>query len=194
MGSVRHMTTTRIRGAIVVGVAALVGVGASGCSDTGKVTVGKSVAQATTTVTEEPTTTERLATTTSTPPDDDLTTTTGGADSSGGGGSAATSDQDAVDVSWSSSPGEFRGQDGLKVAYECPAGGTIHALWGTGPFTDDSSVCTAGVFVGLITFESGGRVVIEIAPGATTYEGATAHGVESGSYGSWGGSFEVLGG
>ena len=101
-------------------------------------------------------------------------------------------DEDALDNSWVASAGEYRGQDGLRVAYNCPAGGTLASLWGTGPFTDDSSVCTAGVFLGLITTEGGGRIVIEIAPGQDAYAAGEGHGVAAASYGTWAGSFDIV--
>lgn len=168
-------------GALVLGVAA--------CGDTGKITVaGESTPLSTTTTIESdvdttvPTTAPE--TTTSTPADDVTTTLMGGP-----GGAAGPADQDATDNSWTASPGEFRGQDGLRVAYTCPPGGPIASLWGTGPFTDDSSVCTAGVFAGLITVEGGGRVVVEIAPGAESYATGEANGVTAQQYGTWAGSF-----
>jgi hypothetical protein len=65
-------------------------------------------------------------------------------------------------------------------------------LWGTDLYTDDSSVCVAGVHAGRITLQGGGAVVIEIRPGATAYAGSTRNGVDSAGYGEWGGSFVVL--
>lgn len=62
-------------------------------------------------------------------------------------------------------------------------------MWGTDVYTNDSSVCTAAVHAGLIDFEAGGVVVIEMRPGESSYIGTTANGVTTQSYGSWGGSF-----
>ena len=62
-------------------------------------------------------------------------------------------------------------------------------MHGTGTYTDDSSICTAAVHAGLITLANGGKVTIEIAPGANSYSGTTANGVTSSSYDSWSGSF-----
>jgi hypothetical protein len=50
-------------------------------------------------------------------------------------------------------------------------------------------VCTAAVHIGLIDLERGGEVEYEIQPGLDHYEPATAHGVTSAEYGSYGGSF-----
>lgn len=177
-------------------VAGLVLVGATGaCAEGGKITIGEAG--------EPPTTTAPGSDATTMPDVTSETTTT-----VGGGGSATTTvpggapgadgagvpdaDEDALDNSWVASPGEYRGQDGLRVAYNCPAGGTLASLWGTGPFTDDSSVCTAGVFLGLITTEGGGRIVIEIAPGQDAYAAGEGHGVAAASYGTWAGSFDIV--
>jgi hypothetical protein len=103
----------------------------------------------------------------------------GGQAGSGGGGSS---------VDWYSSATEHRGQDGIRFDYDCPAG-SPGSIWGTDLYTDDSSVCTAAVHVGLITADTGGRVTIEIRPGASAYTGSLRFGVESREYESWMGSY-----
>lgn len=103
-----------------------------------------------------------------------------------------TPDTVHVDASWAAHATYYRGQDSLTVAYDCPANGNHHSLWGVDVYTDDSSVCTAGVHAGKITFASGGRVVIEIRPGEESYESSTRNGVTSSSWPSWPGSFIVL--
>jgi hypothetical protein len=90
---------------------------------------------------------------------------------------------------WLAKAAQYRGQNGTKVTLDCPANGTHASIWGTETYTDDSSVCNAAVQVGLITFESGGKVEIEIAPGLDAYTGGVANGVDSANYGAWGGSF-----
>jgi hypothetical protein len=62
-------------------------------------------------------------------------------------------------------------------------------VWGTGIYTDDSSICSAAAHAGLITARSGGQVTIKIRPGAKSYNGANRNGVSSQRYGSWKGSF-----
>lgn len=84
---------------------------------------------------------------------------------------------------------DHRGQDGTEVKFDCPAGGTLDTIWGTEIYTDDSSVCTAAVHVGLITVDDGGKVTIEIGPGQDSYDAAEANGVTSIYYGAWDGSF-----
>lgn len=95
---------------------------------------------------------------------------------------------------WNTQANQLRGQNGQRYAYDCPAGGTLSGrLWGTGVYTDDSSVCTAAVHAGLITPEQGGRVIIEIRPGAASYQGSSRYGVTSRDYGAFAGSFVFVG-
>jgi phage baseplate assembly protein gpV len=95
-------------------------------------------------------------------------------------------------ISWRESAGELRGQDGTELALNCAAGGEASAVWGTGIYTDDSSICTAAVHAGLVTFENGGLVTIEILPGQTQYRATERNGVETRGFGSWGGSFAFV--
>ncbi len=92
-------------------------------------------------------------------------------------------------IDWSTSAASYRGMNGMRLAFNCPAGGSPGSVWGTDLFTDDSSVCSAGVHVGLITLAGGGVVVIEIRPGAPAYYGTFRNGITSRDYGNWTGSF-----
>lgn len=128
------------------------------------------------------------------------TTTTTVVDAGGSGAGetpstvgAVSADEVSHDDSWWASPGEFRGRDGLRVQYTCPSGGALSPVWGTGPFTDDSSVCSAAVFAGRITLAVGGRVVVRISPGEDSYATGTRHGVTTEDYGIWAGSFDIVG-
>lgn len=94
--------------------------------------------------------------------------------------------------SWSVNVSARRGQNGTEVTVNCSADGTAGSVWGSGPYTDDSSVCTAGVHSGAITLADGGAVTVEIQPGQESYEGSTANGVTSSDYGGYGGSFVVV--
>ena len=93
--------------------------------------------------------------------------------------------------SWSQSVSAYQGQTGKQVTVVCSSHGTLGSVWGSGPYTDDSSVCTAAVFAGLITTANGGTVLVQITPGQNSYKGSTAHGVTTADYGSWGGSFAL---
>ena len=96
-------------------------------------------------------------------------------------------------ASWSTTASDMRGQAGT-IAYDCPPspatppGGSV---WGSGPYTDDSRVCKAGVHAGAISTQ-GGRVLIQMRPGQNRYVGSTRNGIQTSDYGSWGGSFVVL--
>lgn len=108
------------------------------------------------------------------------------ADEPGGSGGGAS---EQVDADWATTAADHRGQDGKTFDYVCPPNGTPNTIWGVETYTDDSSVCTAAVHVGLITVEEGGTVTIEIGPGQDTYETGIANDITSSSYGSWDGSF-----
>ncbi|QYG95473.1 hypothetical protein HC251_09085 [Iamia sp. SCSIO 61187] len=174
----------------------------AGCSDDG----GDADADATTTTEAADDTTEAAedeTTTTaadegddegedgSTTTEADETTETTAPDTSGEGqeGTGAP-DAEQPDVSWDLDAVEHRGDDGKRIAYLCPPDGDPSAtVWGTGTYTDDSSVCAAAVHAGIINPIEGGRVIIEIAPGEESYEGTEANGVASQDYAEWAGSF-----
>ena len=70
-------------------------------------------------------------------------------------------------------------------------GNTSGPLWGTGTFTDDSSISTAAVHAGLVENGKLGFVRVTILPGREKYDGSASHGVTSQSWSSHGGSFKV---
>jgi hypothetical protein len=160
----------------VAAVAGMVLVGCGGDSDSDAEVVG----EAGSSTTEQATTTAEGGSTDSTAPE-----TSGGGEGTGG------VDEEAPDVEWGTNASQYRGQDGLRVAFDCPPNetGATHTVWGTDTYTDDTSVCMAAVHAGLITPEEGGRVVIEIAPGEESYTGSEANGVTSLDYGAWDGSY-----
>ncbi len=97
-----------------------------------------------------------------------------------------------TNASWATTVTDLRGRAG-RFAFDCPPnpGRTGRGVWGSGPYTDDSSVCMAGVHAGAIGF-GGGRVVIEMRPGQTNYGASQRNGVSSSDYGAWSGSFAVI--
>src|SRR4051794_31785057 len=104
-------------------------------------------------------------------------------------GSAAAADGSG----WSANATAFRGQNGQQKIFDCPKFGTIRSIWGTDQYTDDSSVCTAGVHAGVISLAGGGTVTIEIRPDAGSYSASTRNRVTSGSWGTYQGSFVIVG-
>jgi hypothetical protein len=82
---------------------------------------------------------------------------------------------------------------GTRLRFACTPGGTAGPVWGTDVYTDDSSACTAAVHAGLISFDRGGVVVLEVRGGQDEYSSSNRNGVASGSWGQWGGSFVFVG-
>lgn len=154
--------------ALVVAIVAACGGGAA--TDESTTTVPASTATeaavATTTTAAAPTTSEALVTTT-------------------------VPDDTALRAAWALTAVEHRGDEGAKFTYECPPSNAliVYSVWGTGTYTDDSSVCTAGVHAGLITIEDGGTLTIEMRPGEAAYDGTVANGITSGDWGAWSSSF-----
>ena len=113
--------------------------------------------------------------------------------SSGGPSSGPAGMVTTTEASWSTNAREHRGRSG-RFAFDCPAnpGGSGGGVWGSGPYTDDSSVCTAGVHAGVITYERGGRVIVGPRPGQNRYAGSDRNGVRTSDYGQYAGSFVVV--
>ncbi len=82
---------------------------------------------------------------------------------------------------------------GATGSVECAPGGVTGAVWGTGTYTSDSSICTAAVHFGWITQAEGGTVSFRQVGGMDAYQGSDQNGVTSSDYGSWGSSFQITG-
>ena len=100
-----------------------------------------------------------------------------------------TDEHPAAGWGWHVSPRDRRSAVGQLFEYVCPPDGGLSDIWGTDVYTDDSSICTAAVHVGLILRETGGRVTILIRPGLDHYRGSIRNGIVSTDYGPWAGSF-----
>ena len=92
-------------------------------------------------------------------------------------------------TTWEASATSLNGKDGETMTLACSPGGEPHTIWGSDIYTSDSSICTAAVHSGLITFQQGGTVTIEMRPGRKLYGASERNGVTSGDYGSWQQSF-----
>lgn len=95
-------------------------------------------------------------------------------------------------IAWDKDAREWNGKNNWTYTVTLPAGGSEFEIWGTDIYTDDSSIGTAAVHKGLITFVDGGTVTIRILPGEDSYTGTLRNGVTSQDYGSWDGSFEFV--
>ncbi len=86
--------------------------------------------------------------------------------------------------------GPFPSQ-GESYLCKCPSGFAPRSLWGSGPYTGDSDVCTAALQSGVIT-KDGGPVLLKAAPGQDSYAGSTQNGVTSFDWGGYGRSFQPV--
>lgn len=76
----------------------------------------------------------------------------------------------------------------------CPPGAGTGTVWGSGPYTADSSICRAAVHAGVIEAAQGGRVSVRPAPGCPGYKGTTSHAVKTQRWKSYEASFFFAGG
>jgi hypothetical protein len=90
---------------------------------------------------------------------------------------------------WVANASNRRGQLGTSFVHNCPPGGAPRTVWGSGPYTDDSSICTAAVHAGRINQATGGPVTVFIHPGRPRYQGTSANGISSSNFGAYAGSF-----
>ncbi|MGG5818408.1 LCCL domain-containing protein [Falsiroseomonas sp. HW251] len=82
---------------------------------------------------------------------------------------------------------------GAALACVCPqTGGAGQAVWGSGPYTSDSSICTAALHAGAVS-RRGGTVTLRMLPGQQRYVGSTRNGVQSINYGAYHASFQFDG-
>ena len=100
------------------------------------------------------------------------------------------------EVDWRASPLDLnlRGINGARFRFQCPPGRLVPGqVIGSGPYTDNSSICAAGVHAGVIGAASGGLVTIEVLPGEAHYRATLRHYVQSNEYdGFWSGSFLIV--
>jgi LCCL domain len=92
-------------------------------------------------------------------------------------------------TTWQANATSLKGADGQTFTIDCAPGGTGFSVWGSDIYTADSSICTAAVHSGLITYERGGEVTIELRPGRSIYGCSERNGVTTGAYGSYPRSF-----
>ncbi len=84
----------------------------------------------------------------------------------------------------------YRGQNDSVLYFEV-TGSVWGSIWGTGIYTDDSTLGTAAVHAGILEPEELGVVKVTILPGQDSYESSEQNGVTSQSYGSWVGSYRI---
>lgn len=92
-------------------------------------------------------------------------------------------------TTWEAKATSLSGKNGETFTMSCSPGGTARSVWGSDIYTADSSICTAGVHSGLITYQEGGAVTIEMRPGRSIYGCSERNGVMTSPYGSYQQSF-----
>jgi hypothetical protein len=92
-------------------------------------------------------------------------------------------------TTWEANATSLNGKDGQTLTLQCSPGGTAHSVWGSDIYTADSSICTAGVHSGLITFQQGGTLTVELRPGRNIYGCSERNGVTTSPYGPYQHSF-----
>lgn len=106
-----------------------------------------------------------------------------------GSSTPAASTGEGTPTTWEATATSLNGADGQTLTLRCSPGGTAHSVWGSDIYTADSSICTAGVHSGLISYERGGTVTIELRPGRPIYGCSERSGVTTSCYGSYQHSF-----
>jgi LCCL domain len=92
-------------------------------------------------------------------------------------------------TTWEATAASLTGDVGTTFTMTCSPGGTMHSVWGSDVYTADSSICTAAVHSGLITYERGGTVTIELRPGRPLYGSSERNGVTTSAFGEYRRSF-----
>lgn len=99
---------------------------------------------------------------------------------------------DANVIDWDRSADFYSDLPTTSFTRTCSPGGTERPIWGTATYTGDSSICTAAVHAGLITFASGGSVSFELTGEQPAFTSSTSNGVTSGEWGNWPSSFRFV--
>ncbi|HKP36975.1 MAG TPA: LCCL domain-containing protein [Pyrinomonadaceae bacterium] len=123
-------------------------------------------------------------------------------DNAGGGGHAApdtssptsaaappSSAGNGTPTTWQANAASLAGKPGQTFTLSCSPGGAAGSVWGSDIYTADSSICTAAVHSGLINFQQGGTVTIELRPSRPIFGCSERNGVTSSPYGFYGSSF-----
>jgi len=84
----------------------------------------------------------------------------------------------------------LRGRTGLTFQVQV-IGSASGTVWGTGTYTDDSSIAAAAVHAGLLKPKELGILRVTIVAGQQSYAASDSNGVKSEPYGPWEGSFRL---
>lgn len=78
-----------------------------------------------------------------------------------------------------------------QVFYFVVQGAIGGSVWGSGPYTTDSSLASAAVHAGALRVGQTGLVQVTIVSGQSTYPGSARNGITTANWGSYGSSFHV---
>jgi hypothetical protein len=84
----------------------------------------------------------------------------------------------------------YRDRIGAAI-YFSVTGAASGGVWGSGPYTDDSSLARAAVHAGVVPVDVTGTAKVTVLGVQPSFISTTANGVTSSSYGSYGGSYLV---
>jgi len=84
----------------------------------------------------------------------------------------------------------LRGRTGLSFQVQV-VGTTSGSVWGSGIYTDDSSIAAAAVHAGLLKPAEIGILRVTIVAGQRNYAASESNGVKSQAFGGWDGSFRL---
>ena len=182
-------TTMDLRTGLITGMISLMILAGCGASTSGAAKHSNG-STATTSADTEPDTTVTDSTTATTEP---AATTTVSATSSTTPVTTKGGVKTNAETDWSTPATAYNEEPvGTKVRFSCPANGTANTVWGSGPYTADSSVCTAAVHTGAITLAKGGSVVIQTAGAEQSFSGTEANGVTTGDWAEYDHTFTVV--
>lgn len=85
----------------------------------------------------------------------------------------------------------YRGRTGQSFLFRVTGNAHAGSVYGSGVYTDDSTLAAAVVHHGVLKDGDTGVVRVTMLPGQSNYDAATRHGVTSYAYGSWVGSYRV---
>ena len=84
----------------------------------------------------------------------------------------------------------LRGRSGSSFIVQVVGAGS-GSVWGTGAYTDDSSIAAAAVHAGLLKPGELGFVRVTVGPGRDSYVASDRNGITSQAYGPFDGSFRL---
>lgn len=82
----------------------------------------------------------------------------------------------------------LQGQMGKSLTCSCKPQQFGGSIWGSHPYTTDSSVCGAALHAGVIA-ATGGTVTAKTMPGCPSYSGSESNGIKTSGWGSYNTSF-----